>query len=461
MKKNVLAVFLAISVFWASGVYAADTPTPTPTGYEPLVKIPGVPDGVVDISKYIIGIYDFLLSIVGIVAVAMLIIGGMKYITAAGSGGAVSSAKETIKDALLGLVLALLSAVIVSTINPDVLYLRQPGAALTKDNIDYSSVSGTFTTNEDGTVTYTSLEGYESKMSKETAAQIKAGTFKMIFTVKEKAQAMKKNLYCIAPGSPSGNSDPSYRQSGGKCTCITGNQVILPEGKTDCNATCEAADSCGYKFLAIKLNARHGYTKVDGTVDSSADSGSVETTTADPPEYDLTNDAQVHSDEIWEMTGTNDPTWGDFNIVYATTERWLTLQHEYEEVKLDAPRRYEQTDTDIYPCAILVTNDKENSSDDQHFVYWVPLGTTVGENKNLFTDIKGGYKGGCEKNKPGYYNIVAGTCDQAQAWTDRVMLAKYSDKVTDKCTFCALAEGEDEKIYRFKKTYTCKSGYWQ
>jgi len=118
-----------------------------------------------------------------------------------------------------------------------------------------------------------------------------------------------------------------------------------------------------------------------------------------------------------------------------------------------------ETGTEIYPCAILVTNDKESSSDDQHFVYWVPLGTTVGENNNLFADIKGGYRGGCEKDKPGYYNIVAGNCDQA--WTDRVMLAKYSDKVTDKCTFCDLAEGEDEKIYRFENTYTCKSGYWQ
>ncbi|MFA6336280.1 MAG: hypothetical protein WCX48_12165, partial [Bacteroidales bacterium] len=271
-----------------------------------------------------------------------------------------------------------------------------------------------------------------------------------------------KNLHCIAPGSPSGNSDPSYRQSGGKCTCITGRKVVLSEGKTDCNVVCEDANACGYKFLAIRLNARHGYTKTDGTIDSSTDSGSTETTVSDPPEYDLTNDAQVHSDELWEMTGTNNPTWGGFNIVYAMTERWLTLQHGYEEVKLDAPRRYEQTDTDIYPCAILITNEKENSSDDQHFVYWVPLGTTVGENKNLFTDIKsGGYKGGCEnKDKPaGYYSIVTGTCDQA--WTDRVMLAKYSDSVVDKCEFCGLAEGEDEKIYRFKSTLTCTSGYWQ
>ena len=101
--------------------------------YEPLVRLPGLPtEGEINLSQYIIGLYNFLLSIVGIVAVMMLIIGGMKYITAAGNASIISDAKDTITNALFGLLLALLSWVIVSTINPDVLYIKNPGADFTK-----------------------------------------------------------------------------------------------------------------------------------------------------------------------------------------------------------------------------------------------------------------------------------------------------------------------------------------
>ncbi len=49
------------------------------TEWTPLVRIPGLPaTGTVNLSMYLIGLYNFLLSIVGIVAVIMLIIGGMR-----------------------------------------------------------------------------------------------------------------------------------------------------------------------------------------------------------------------------------------------------------------------------------------------------------------------------------------------------------------------------------------------
>jgi hypothetical protein len=98
--------------------------------WTPLVRIPGLPStGTVNLSMYLIGLYNFLLSIVGIVAVIMLIIGGMRYITAVGNPTAISSAKEIILNAIVGLVLALLSWVFISTINPDALYIKQPGSA--------------------------------------------------------------------------------------------------------------------------------------------------------------------------------------------------------------------------------------------------------------------------------------------------------------------------------------------
>lgn len=458
MRKNAYGIFWAcLSFLLVESAYAAADPAPTGTaaaGYEPLVEIPGVPEGPVDISKYLLGIYDFLLSIVGIVAVVMLIWGGMQYIAAAGNGGAVTTAKESIKDALFGLLLALLSYVIVGTINPDVLYLRQPGAAF--ENQITAGGLGTFTTLADGNILYTSPEGYQRTMSPESAAQVASGETPFVATAGEKVEAMKRNLSCIAPGSPKGNTDPSYAYTN-RCTCVEGTKIILPEGVTNCSVACENADKCGYKFLSVKINARHGYTQPDGSVQDGAPAGgAVTNNTGALPEYDLTADPQVHADELYELFGTNDPKWGDFNIVYDTTETTQSVNGPDIVTQLDQPKKYVETGTEIYPCALLVTNEKEMDVDD-HFIYWVPLGTTVGEDTSLFEDIRQSYRGGCGT---GYFGIERGRCDQA--WTDRVMLAKYSYNIIDKCDQCFLADdGSLGKAYSFKDKLTCRSGYWQ
>lgn len=124
-KRNVsIAIFIALSALACAGIASA-------APYTPLVRIPGLPAaGPVDLSMYMIGLYNFLLSIVGIVAVMMLIFGGMRYITAMGSSSAISSAKDIVTSALFGLLLALISWVIVSTINPDILYIKNPTSKL-------------------------------------------------------------------------------------------------------------------------------------------------------------------------------------------------------------------------------------------------------------------------------------------------------------------------------------------
>lgn len=60
--------------------------------------------------KLVVGILSF---IVGIVAVIMIIIGGLKYITSAGDANSISSAKNTILYAIIGLVIVALAQVIV------------------------------------------------------------------------------------------------------------------------------------------------------------------------------------------------------------------------------------------------------------------------------------------------------------------------------------------------------------
>jgi len=64
-----------------------------------------------DIIKSIIGILSY---VVGVAAVIMVIIGGFRYITSNGDSNQISSAKNTIIYALIGLVIAVLARAIVA-----------------------------------------------------------------------------------------------------------------------------------------------------------------------------------------------------------------------------------------------------------------------------------------------------------------------------------------------------------
>ncbi len=62
-------------------------------------------------------VINWVLSATFAFAVIMLIIGGFRYITSAGNEGQAEAAKETITQAVIGLVIVLLAFVIASTIN--------------------------------------------------------------------------------------------------------------------------------------------------------------------------------------------------------------------------------------------------------------------------------------------------------------------------------------------------------
>lgn len=76
------------------------------------------------LADYITGLYKYLLTIVGILAGIMLTIGGVKYLTSGGSPERVTSAKNTIFNALIGLIIAFGSYVILFTINPELVKFR-------------------------------------------------------------------------------------------------------------------------------------------------------------------------------------------------------------------------------------------------------------------------------------------------------------------------------------------------
>ena len=96
------------------------------------IPVPGGPEAgaEVTLSEYIRYIYLFGLGLVGVAALGALVYGGFTYMLA----GAITSkeeAKSWIQGAILGLVLALAAYLILNTINPDLVSLKEP---CTSDN---------------------------------------------------------------------------------------------------------------------------------------------------------------------------------------------------------------------------------------------------------------------------------------------------------------------------------------
>lgn len=93
------------------------------------------------IGQYIKNIYNYAISIVGIVATIMLMFGGFTWLTAGGSGEKVGKARDIIFGALTGLVLALTSYTILTLVNPDLVNFKV--VKLQKPNNPPSSYSDT------------------------------------------------------------------------------------------------------------------------------------------------------------------------------------------------------------------------------------------------------------------------------------------------------------------------------
>lgn len=68
------------------------------------------------IGLLVLNIGDILAQAAGYIAVGFIIYGGIKYVLSAGTAAGVESAKKTITNALIGLVISVLAVVIVNTI---------------------------------------------------------------------------------------------------------------------------------------------------------------------------------------------------------------------------------------------------------------------------------------------------------------------------------------------------------
>ncbi|MFW0837501.1 MAG: pilin [Candidatus Komeilibacteria bacterium] len=121
---GVLAGFLLLfGLVWFSAIGQAANEG---IKFVPQTTIPGVtkagdtnftvtPD---TLGNYINAIYQYGVGVVAVLAVVMIMLGGFKWIFSGGSAERISSAKGTITNAIVGLILVLTSWLLLSTINP-------------------------------------------------------------------------------------------------------------------------------------------------------------------------------------------------------------------------------------------------------------------------------------------------------------------------------------------------------
>lgn len=121
MKKLLNIGLLTLGIMSLLGLAAAPSPatlaaTTKQEAKDGVTAIGGNEDGnkAGDVTKTIQDIINILLFLVGLIAVLMIVIAGFRFVTSNGDANTVSSAKNTIIYAVIGIVIAVMAYAIVN-----------------------------------------------------------------------------------------------------------------------------------------------------------------------------------------------------------------------------------------------------------------------------------------------------------------------------------------------------------
>lgn len=118
--QNVLLSFAALAVFGLAPVVASAEAYAAPSSFAAAVDdakdgVKKINDGnTTNLPDFIKSIINILLFVIGIIAVLMIIVGGIRYVVSGGDSNAVTGAKNTILYSIIGLVVALMAFAIVN-----------------------------------------------------------------------------------------------------------------------------------------------------------------------------------------------------------------------------------------------------------------------------------------------------------------------------------------------------------
>lgn len=87
-------------------------------------------------------IFLFGLGIVGLAVIGSLVWAGLEWMTAGGNPGKIESARDRIKGAILGLIVLMGSYILLRTINPQLVSLKNPSIRFNIGSFDYGVLTG-------------------------------------------------------------------------------------------------------------------------------------------------------------------------------------------------------------------------------------------------------------------------------------------------------------------------------
>ena len=128
MKRNVLSLFLAVFLFLIVSNFALaqkdlelDYPEIEGTKIEKIN---------VSLPVYLKYIFNFIIGIAGLLCFISLVYGGFLYLTSAGSPAGMKNAKDQVFAGILGLIIISSSYLILTTINPQLVFFKIPGRVI-------------------------------------------------------------------------------------------------------------------------------------------------------------------------------------------------------------------------------------------------------------------------------------------------------------------------------------------
>ncbi len=99
----------------------------SPVVFDPEITLPLFSGGAVDgstFASYIRAIFVYFIWSVGVLAVVMVIFGGVRWVAAAGDAGRINQAKDIIYNAIIGVVIGLTSVLLLNLIDPNLVNFR-------------------------------------------------------------------------------------------------------------------------------------------------------------------------------------------------------------------------------------------------------------------------------------------------------------------------------------------------
>lgn len=133
----VVTLFLCIGIFFVPVLVSA-----APIQQVPLEVGIGSDKKVTDLTDYIGKLYKFTVGAIGIISAVMIMVNGLRWAAASGNSEQIGTAKEGITSAIIGLIIALSSYLILNTLNPTLTALSlSPFPSPTTQNSSSSSGS--------------------------------------------------------------------------------------------------------------------------------------------------------------------------------------------------------------------------------------------------------------------------------------------------------------------------------